>query len=60
MPKSPQKPSLDCYLVFSPAGELCRAHVGADAEFAADSHASVLKGFVVRAPITHDYRDYQG
>lgn len=49
---------LDCYLVFSSSGSLCRAHVGDEAEFTAASHASVINGFTVKVPIVDDYREH--
>jgi hypothetical protein len=48
----------DCYLVFSATGDLCRAHIGPEAEFTASSHASVINGFTVKAPVHEDFRQY--
>lgn len=47
------------YLVFSPGGGFCMAHIGVEAEFTSASHAAVLKGFVLKLPVHDDFREYK-
>ena len=59
-PQAPEPPESrpDCYLVFSATGDLCRAHVGPEAEFTSASHASVINGFTIKSPVHDDFREY--
>lgn len=47
------------YVVFSPGGGFCIAHVGPEAEFTSGAHAATVKGFVVKFPVFEDYREYK-
>jgi hypothetical protein len=49
----------DVYLVFTPGGGFCMAHVTPDAEFSSAAHASVVKGFTVKLPVHDDFREYK-
>lgn len=54
-PKHPAWPS--CHLVFTAAGDLCRAHIGINSGPMASSHAEVISGFAVQVPVTADFRN---
>lgn len=56
-PDNRRKAHPECYLVFTAAGDLCRAHIGHNVSILAYNHAMVIKGIAVQVPVVADFRN---